>query len=65
MRLTKKEKEYLSEALEINISDVDSNLDFLKANADYYNNEGIYSKEEIAVETEKLKCLNNILDKLI
>ena len=65
MRLTKKEKEYLTEALEINITDVDSNLDFLKANADYYNNEGIYSKEEIAVETEKLKCLNNILDKLI
>tara|TARA_R100000700_G_scaffold5608_1_gene8969 strand:- start:75 stop:272 length:198 start_codon:yes stop_codon:yes gene_type:complete len=65
MRLTKKEKEYLWEALEINITDVDSNLDFLKANADLYNNEGCYSKKAIANETEKLKCLNNILDKLI
>ena len=65
MRLTKKEKDYLWSALEIHINDVDSNLDFLKANADLYNNEGCYSKEGIANETQKLKCLNNILNKLI
>ena len=65
MRLTKKEKDYLWEALEININDVDSNLVFIKENADLYNNRGCYSKEEIANETKKLKCLNNILNKLI
>ena len=64
LNLTKKEKDYLWEALEININDVDSNLVFIKENADLYNNEGCYSKEEIANETKKLKCLQNIYDKV-
>ena len=64
MRLTRKEKDFLWEALEIHINDVDSNLVFTKEWADYYNNEGLYSKEQIAYETEKLKCLKNIQKKL-
>ena len=48
MRLTRKEKDFLWEALEIHINDVDSNLVFTKEWADYYNNEGLYSKEQIA-----------------
>tara|TARA_Y100001938_G_scaffold128048_1_gene181474 strand:+ start:611 stop:805 length:195 start_codon:yes stop_codon:yes gene_type:complete len=64
MRLTKKEKDFLWEALEIHINNLDSNLDFLKDNAEYYNYKGIYSKEQIAYITENLKCLENIQDKL-
>ena len=61
MRLTKKEKDFLWEALEIHINDVNSNLVFTKEWADYYNND---SKEQIEYETEKLKCLENIQKKL-
>ena len=64
MRLTKKEKDFLWEALEIHINKLDSNLDFLKDNAKYYNYKGIYSKEQIAYITENLECLMNIQDKL-
>ena len=64
MRLTRKEKDFLWEALEIHINDVDSNLVFTKEWADYYNNKGSYSEEQIAYETEKLKCLENIQKKL-